>query len=156
MGNKNPCFPTPPSESMVFLLWLQHHFPLYRSLSPNILREISAYLSPSVSLVDLQPQRIRWFDTEERKWCRVVKLKRGVEVSINSRWVVLCDGKVMCCGGGGDPRVKSSKPVKSAYLVDRAGLVEDLPRMLKARGSHGLIEWRSAVLVFGGSNDQFS
>lgn len=151
MGNKNS-HSVPTSESIVFLVWLQHFHPLYRSLSLNVLREISCYLCPSALLVDLQPQRIRWFDVKERKWCRVVKLKSRVEVCINSRWVVMSDGKVLCCGGGGDPRLKQSKPVKSAFELDRAGTVQALPRMLKARGSHGLIQWRSSVLVFGGSN----
>jgi len=151
MGSKSSRSP-PTSDSIVFLLWLQRSHPLYRSLSPNILREVSCYLCPSVFLVDVQPQRMRWFDVEERKWSRVVKLQSRVEVCITSRWVVLGDGKVLCCGGGGDPRLKISRPARTAYELGREGTVQELPRMLKARGSHGLIEWRASVLVFGGSN----
>ena len=100
---------------------------------------------PSHQLVHLTPHFFRFFDFQKSVWEAGVNLSEEIQVNGNSRWVILEDGSVFCCGGG-----KYCGGVwKTVYVVQGSGVVERKADMNIERFAHGVIEVQGSIYVFG-------
>lgn len=135
-------------DPRVCLLWSKRFSRLFSYLSLNLAREICLYLTPNYLLADLRQNSLRFLDARTQTRTPQVPLHCTLALSIDtSRWIILHNGKVLCCGG------KSRKDwMSTAYLVSVNGAVERKPALLKGRAAPGLIQWRDYVLLFGGEN----
>lgn len=87
------------------------------------------------------------------KWSFIPYAETRRIVSYASTWIVLNWAgpevySVFCCGGAGYRPEKDFEWWDSAYILGER--ISTLPNMLKARGNHGLIEWKSHIYAFGG------
>ena len=92
----------------------------------------------------LTPKMLRKYDYEHETWLAPVALSKGIEVSTQSSWLFIDNGKwVFVCG-----RYPSSA---SAYLIDSvSGAVEQQQNMRVRRCEHGMAVFQNNVYVFGG------
>lgn len=119
-----------------------------RSLSSNIIREVCSYF-PDLQLAQVTSTFLRFFDTAA--WGPKVRLFKQIQADIYSVWVVLEDRRLLCSGGAGTSRTGKTAYWNVAYLLDGHGAVEQLPDMLTARHSHGVVQCLH-VYIFGGRN----
>ena len=54
---------------------------------------------PGFQLVDVTSDSLRCFSLVTNAWKGKVNLQETIQVSVFSRWVVLREGSVFCCGG---------------------------------------------------------
>lgn len=135
----------------VYLLWAKQNRTLFAPLSRNVIREVCAYLSYFGQLVDVASNYLRLFDFAKKRWSPKVFLNCQIQVTDSSAWIVLqIPGKcrVFCCGGSNYGLHRES--LNTAYVLSADGAVQPQHYLQRARGQHGLIQWRNEVLVFGG------
>lgn len=109
-------------------LWLFHlkHLLGERSkLSFNVTREICQYLA-DLQLVHVTETFLCFLKTST--WGSKVRLRAQIQADVDSRWVVLEDGRVFCCGG---------RYIAAVYILGRDGSVEQKVNMSVGRGAHG-------------------
>jgi len=122
--------------------------------------------SQARELVHVTASYLRFFNFQNAIWGPQVNLRTTIQASNYSRWVILEDGYVFCCGGEGYTGYDSSRrynassstsylaagTYKEVYMLARDGSVDRKADMNVARTSHGVLELHSknAVYVFGG------
>ena len=92
----------------------------------------------SNQLVLLTDYYISFFNFQTKTWEQQINL--STKIFAYSRWVLLEDRRVFCCGG---------TYTNEAYIIGGDGTVERQPDMNKARSYHGMLVV-DAVYVFGG------
>lgn len=122
-------------------VWLFHF--KHSRLRTNIVREICSYFADP-QLAQVTSTFLRFFFASA--WGPQVLLSTPIHADSGSAWVMLEDKRLFCSGGSSAQVGNSS----SAYLLGRNGAVEELPSMLTARRSHGVIQVLH-VYIFGGS-----
>lgn len=137
----------------ILLIWTKQSSVHFLALSRNVLCEICEYLGAVGTLAYPSPNFLRFFRHESQLW---TTLRPHSSIQIDpgsSRWVLLDNSRVFCCGG-----VLSLKATtlywKSTYLLESTGQVSNLAPMIWSRAFHGLIEWRKLVCAFGGRNNE--
>lgn len=120
-------------------------------ICPNVI----PYRTPTSVLIDIQSNCVRVFDLISEKWSFTPYTEMRRIASYASTWIVLCWAdsnvySVFCCGGAGYRTREDFGWWDSAYLIEIGDKISTLPNMLKARGNHGLIEWKSHMYAFGG------
>lgn len=118
-------------STRVWLFYLKHRQGKNGKLSPNVTREVCGYLADSMLIAQVTPTFLRFFTSA---WGPHVHLQTPIQVDINSRWVVLDDGRLFCSGCN-----FLEICLRVAYLLSCDGTVEELPNMLTARCRHGRI-----------------
>lgn len=100
--------------------------------------------SSSTVLPVLTATAIRKFDYENEMWLAPILLSRAIEISSQSSWLFIDQGKwLFACG-----RYPSGA---CAYLIDaNVGAVEQQPSMKQRRCEHGLAIFQNNIYVFGG------
>ena len=136
-------------DPKVCLLWSKRLSTPMRLLSRNILREICLYLTPNELLPDLRTSTLRFLNT--RTLSRTPQVLLTLSLSLNTtstQWILLTSGSsVLCCGG------KVNKNwMTTSWVVHGSGEVEKKGRMIRARGLHGMVQWKEFGLVFGGES----
>jgi len=126
----------------VWLFHLKSSQGVLGSLSLNVIREISSYLKGKIPLLfQVSPDFLRSFNCQTSTWSPQVPLRTHIQVDATSVWVVLEDGRLLCCGGGHNPVASLTTPNpadwNSDYLISRKGEVSALPNMHMAWSSHG-------------------
>ena len=122
--------------------------------------------SQARELVHVTASYLRFFNFQNAIWGPQVNLRTTIQASNYSRWVILEDGYVFCCGGEGYTGYDSSRrynassstsylaagTYKEVYMLARDGSVDRKADMNVARAYHGVLEMHSknAVYVFGG------
>lgn len=139
-------------------LWACATSPLLSRLSgPSVHITIALFLRPVTVLADIRCDRVRLFNILTKKWSSEAHPPVKDMVSYASTWLVLGWTppnvySLFCCGGAGPREMEDFGWWDSAYRLDTGRTVLELPKMIKARGNHGLVEWNSHVYVFGGCN----
>lgn len=119
------------------------------SLSPNIIREISLFLSHSISLLRYFQGNCRVYHipTEKERVVEVPDYYKDFRETRDWRAVCIDDYQMMVCGG-----VKGYYASKQAYIVTNNALcrVED---MANCRAFHAILyyDFTHTVYVFGGA-----
>ena len=133
----------------VLLIWTKQRSALYSTLSFNVTREVCEYLGVLDSLADPSSDFLRFFRHKPQLWTSPRPHPTLQICQSSSRWLILTDSSVFCCGG---VETFSSTILfwSSTYLLGSNGNVKSLPLMISPRAFHGVIEWRNKVLVFGG------
>ena len=113
------------------------------------------YCTPTTVLIDIQSNCVRVFDLISEKSSFTPYTETRRIASYASTWVVLSWAgsevySVFCCGGAGYRTEEDFGWWDSAYLIEIGGKISTQPNMQKARGNHGLVEWKSHIYAFGG------
>ena len=121
--------------------------------------------SQTKDLVHVTASALCFFNFQTTTWGAQTNLRAQIQANNNSRWDILEDGRVFCCGGGNYTGYGSSRrynassisypaagTYKEAYIIARDGAVEQKANMNVARYCHGVLALHSknAVYVFGG------
>ena len=85
-------------SARVWLLYLKRQQGQRGTLSANITREVCEYLADPL-LVHVTKTFLSFFNFPTSTWGSQVNLKATIQVSIDSRWVILEGGRVFVCGG---------------------------------------------------------
>lgn len=120
-------------KAKVWLFYLKCFLRVRGKLSFNAIREICSYFPATVfGLAFVAEAFMRVFNCQDCTWGQKIHLRTKIEVDIESKWVMLDDGRLFCCGGGGNCQ-EVYQGRKSAYLISRIGAVNRLPDMLFGR-----------------------
>jgi hypothetical protein len=84
-------------DPRVCLFWT-HPLSVFSPLCTNLIREICSYLNPSLYLVSVREDNIRFFDVHTMQLGQSVPLERKIGV-MNSSWAVVDEGRLVLCGG---------------------------------------------------------
>lgn len=136
-------------SAKVLLMWAKQLSTPFSVLSLNITREVCEYLGITGSLADLSCNSIRFFQHEPQLWTSPSSYSTIHIDQASSRWLILTDSNVFCCGGVHNFS-NTTIYFSSTYLLEGNGSVKSFPSMISPRAFHGLIEWRKQVLAFGG------
>ena len=129
-------------RSKVLLQWLRQLSTPFRSLSSNISREISLYLSVSFLIPSVKDSTLRVYDLESR----LVKEGQLVRSFSTASAPCLIASDVVMYMGGLPPYTPE------AFAVNLVSFhVTELPQMKEARGWPGAILYANSVYVFGGN-----
>ena len=121
------------------------------TLDFKVVQEICAYLTDCLELAEVTRTFLRFFNCHTSAWGPKVFLKALPTGNDCSTWLMLEDGRLFYSGGmTSNSQTGTGGASISAYLLDRDGTVEELPNMLAARMSHGVIQVRD-LYIFGGS-----
>lgn len=139
-------------------LWFHAHAetPYFR-LSPNLLRLVLSYFPNSAAvLYYINESRLVLYDIPSRVLGPLIHLSKPLPSYLS--YLCLDATRLFACGGQGTFYVvksnrKSAQPsTRSAFVVFVSGKVVKLPEMRQARSGPGLVLYKSAVYVFGGTS----
>jgi hypothetical protein len=138
-------------KARVWLFYLKHLRGDRGTLEFKAIQEICAYLTDCLELAEVTRTFLRFFNCRTSAWGPSVYLKTLPTGEGYSTWVILKDRRLFYSGGmTSNSQTGTGAASICAYLLDRDGAVEELPNMLAARMSHGIIQVRD-LYIFGGS-----
>ena len=123
------------------------------------LEDLEQLLLKHTELVHVTATHLRLFNFQNYTWGPQVPLSRQIVADNGSRWVILEDKRVFCCGGEYYAGYTSSSSSinylaaggrNEAYILTRQGAVDQKANMNVGRGYHGVLAINNAVYVFGG------
>lgn len=136
-----------PRRAKTLLIYLKHSQGIKGRLSLNVIREICSYIADfSGDIAQVTATFFRFFNCRTMTWGPKTTLGSRINADSYSSWLVLQDGRLFCCGGC---RSHAGYEWDDAYLLSRDGVVDQLPHMLTARKSHGVIQLQH-IYVFSG------
>lgn len=138
-------------RARVWLFYIKHIRGDAGTLGLKVIQEICGYLLDCLKLVEVTRTFLRIFNCRTTAWGPKVFLKAIPKGDDCGTWAILEDGHLFYSGGmTSNLQTGTGGASVCAYLLGRDGAVEELPSILAARMSHGVIQVRD-LYIFGGS-----
>ena len=102
---------------------------------------------PPFQLVSITRNSLCFFSFVTNAWKGRVTLEENIQANLYSRWVVLVDGNILCCGGMNGVNTVVWRCV---YVLNESGSVQRSADMSVPRWAHGLVAMEQGVYAFGG------